>query len=559
MVFGSHLQRSASLLAVTLILSGPAFATQPADDGAFRGAQWVMASAAARAVAKVGARAAIDDPELAALVRDRQNLDIEIDKLRKNWLTAVKDGDAAEADLREALEGATARAEAMATEVRQRFPTYDEIANPRPQSIADVRNNLAEGEARLATLTASGTVYVWVITRNEARWNRLSLSAEELSEKVAAIRRTVGGASDVRGADSLDDDSDRQIGENFARQEAFDVYAALLAPFAETLAGIDHLYSVVDGSLTSLPFAMLLTEAPAAALADRKPLRDAPFLLHDMAVTTLPSITSLATVRGLSNTKAQTKAASFVGFGDPLFAGPDATPVSAAREVASLTVNSVFRSGGAHAIRSLAPLPGTRRELNDIASVFGSDSSRITLGAEASETAVKKAPLAGASVVAFATHGLLAGELDGLAEPALVFTPPETPSPEDDGLLTASEVAALDLNAEWVILSACNTAGGDGSPGAEGLSGLAQAFLFAGARSILVSHWPVRDDAAARLTVDTLAVLRAEPGLARSEAMRRAMLKMFEDERDPSLAHPSAWAPFVLVGDGGKPLTGSAQ
>ncbi|NLA68184.1 MAG: CHAT domain-containing protein, partial [Gammaproteobacteria bacterium] len=152
------------------------------------------------------------------------------------------------------------------------------------------------------------------------------------------------------------------------------------------------------------------------------------------------------------------------------------------------------------------------------------------------------------AVLAFATHGLLSGELPGLAEPALVLPPPDIATPEDDGLLTASEVAALKLSADWVLLSACNTAGSDGQPGAEGLSGLARAFLYAGARSILVSHWPVRDDAAARLTADAMAALGS--GVGRSEALRRAMLRLMEDERDLSLAHPASWAPFVVVGEG---------
>ena len=132
-----------------------------------------------------------------------------------------------------------------------------------------------------------------------------------------------------------------------------------------------------------------------------------------------------------------------------------------------------------------------------------------------------------------------------------MLTPPDAASIEDDGLLTASEIANLRLSADWVILSACNTAGGDGRPDAEGLSGLARAFLYAGARSILVSHWPVRDDAAARLTTQTLELVKDDPTIARSEALRRAMLSLMADERDPSLAHPSAWAPFVVVGDGG--------
>lgn len=147
---------------------------------------------------------------------------------------------------------------------------------------------------------------------------------------------------------------------------------------------------------------------------------------------------------------------------------------------------------------------------------------------------MKALDLSSTSVIAFATHGLLSGELSGLAEPALVLTPPDAASPDDDGLLTASEIAELRLSTDWVILSACNTAGTDGRPDAEGLSGLARAFLYAGARSILVSHWPVRDDAAARLTTGTLSRIGEDATIGRSQALRQAMLSLMEDENDQS-------------------------
>jgi CHAT domain-containing protein len=154
-------------------------------------------------------------------------------------------------------------------------------------------------------------------------------------------------------------------------------------------------------------------------------------------------------------------------------------------------------------------------------------------------------------VVTFATHGLLAGELDGLVEPALVMTPSADDASSDNGLLTAADVATLKLSADWVILSACNTAAGDGTPGAEGLSGLARAFLFAGARSLLVSHWPVRDDVAARLTTETISGLSSSAKAnSKAEAMQRAMMAIIADTRDPTLAHPAVWAPFIIVGEG---------
>src|SRR5690606_7321733 len=137
------------------------------------------------------------------------------------------------------------------------------------------------------------------------------------------------------------------------------------------------------------------------------------------------------------------------------------------------------------AVRNLPALPQTGPEVERLATALGGRSS-LYLGADATETAVKAADLSGYDVIAFATHGLLSGDLEGLAEPALVLTPPEVASSRDDGLLTASEIAALNLTADWVLLSACNTAGSNGEPDAEGLSGLARAFLYARARSILV-------------------------------------------------------------------------
>ena len=158
--------------------------------------------------------------------------------------------------------------------------------------------------------------------------------------------------------------------------------------------------------------------------------------------------------------------------------------------------------------------------------------------------------LADYRVVAFATHGLMAGDFEGIAEPALVLTPPEEASEEDDGLLVSSEIAQLKLNADWVVLSACNTAAADGTPGAAGLSGLAKAFFYAGSRGLLVSHWPVETKSAQRLTTGAFEALAADPDLGRSEALRQSILALIDDEADPHYAHPAFWAPFVVVGEG---------
>lgn len=174
----------------------------------------------------------------------------------------------------------------------------------------------------------------------------------------------------------------------------------------------------------------------------------------------------------------------------------------------------------------------------------------VVLRAAATETEVKRMTLSNSRVVAFATHGAMAGEMKGLAEPALVLTPPTEPTELDDGLLTASEIAQLKLDADWVILSACNTAAGDGTPGAEGLSGLAKAFIYAGARTLLVSHWPVASEPTVVITTRMLSE-SAKPGVGRAEAHRRAMLAYLADPANLAIAHPAYWAGFAVIGEGG--------
>ncbi|MEL7228667.1 MAG: CHAT domain-containing protein, partial [Pseudomonadota bacterium] len=185
----------------------------------------------------------------------------------------------------------------------------------------------------------------------------------------------------------------------------------------------------------------------------------------------------------------------------------------------------------------------------------GVSQDRLFMGEQASETQVKATDFSRARIIAFATHGLLAGGIAGLEEPALVFTPPQEPTALDDGLLTASEAAALNLSADLVILSACDTAGSDGTPGAEGLTGLARSFLYAGAKALLVSHWPVDDYAASALTTRLIERMNVGNGSntlgGRAAALRHSILALMEDPKARNRAHPRIWAPFVVVGEGG--------
>jgi CHAT domain-containing protein len=292
---------------------------------------------------------------------------------------------------------------------------------------------------------------------------------------------------------------------------------------------------------------VLVTKKPDTMSAER--YRQAAWLLDERAITVLPSVPSLRALRSFAKDSRAQK--PFIGFGDPVLqrspgdkrAGRNVQPYQSYYDGTAVDLDRL-RTG-------LPALPETAGELRAVARALGaSPQEDVKLGPAATVTNVNTLPLDQYRVVDFATHGLVAGEVNGLSEPALVLTLPEKPTSADDGLLTASRIAKLKLDADWAVLSACNTAAGD-RPGAEGLSGLARAFFYAGARALLVSHWPVDSDAAVRLTTGAFSELTAHPGIGRAEALRRSMKALIADRSSPRNADPAVWAPFVLVGEGG--------
>jgi CHAT domain-containing protein len=209
----------------------------------------------------------------------------------------------------------------------------------------------------------------------------------------------------------------------------------------------------------------------------------------------------------------------------------------------------------------LPRLPDTADEIRAMAAAMHADPARdVFLGKAANETAVRQTSLKDYRVVAFATHGLVPGDINGLLEPALAMTAPHIAGdPNGDGLLTMGEIFELEMNADWVVLSACNT-GTAAGVGAEAVSGLGRAFFYAGARALLVSNWPVETTSARILTSDVFTRQQANPALSRAEALQRAQIALIDGAGfiDPdsntavfSYAHPIFWAPFSLIGEGG--------
>jgi CHAT domain-containing protein len=445
---------------------------------------------------------------------------------------------------RQVLHSAIGRAEEDIREARaaiaMSFADYTALADPRPLTIAEVRGLLKDDEALVAFLVGSSRSFVWAVTHERAEWAQIEAGEDVLRAHVAALRSGLDPLSqlDAEGAVA----SKAGVATGFDLNRAHALYELVLGPVAPMLHDKRHLIVVPTGPLTSIPFQVLITTPPGPQ-SGADELRRASWLIKSHALSVLPSVQSLQALRKLA--PAGTAAKPFFGVGDPIL---DGSRQQQRGTRPSTEPARFYRDGTAdlRAIRELTPLPETADEIIAIGKVLGAAPDAINLREAASEPRVRRASLKDYRVVQFATHGLVAGDLSGLAEPALVLTPPPVASETDDGLLTASEIATLTLNADWVVLSACNTAAGSGK-GAEALSGLARAFFYAGARALLVSHWSVYSQAAAELTTGSFAALAAKPQLGKAEALRTAMLNLIARGEPPSY-----WAPFVLVGEGGR-------
>jgi len=329
---------------------------------------------------------------------------------------------------------------------------------------------------------------------------------------------------------------------------------------------------VTNGALGLLPLSLLPT-APVELKADGGPpfanYRAVPWLARTHAVTMIPSASALLTLRHLP--PGSDKRERMIGFGDPYFNAQQATETikpDAKTQVAEATMRGIplgrraapQTQGVDSAELSLLPrLPDTAAELKSIAIAMQADPSKVLhLGKDANEREVKTSPLNKYRVVVFATHGLVPGELNGLTQPALALTAPDVADVDGDGLLTMEEILSLKLDADWVVLSACNTGTGAGA-GAEAASGLGRAFFYAGTRALLVTNWSVHSESARELVSDLFRRQAADPKLTRGEALRQAMMalldgKGFADAQGKTLftyGHPLFWAPYTIIGDGG--------
>ena len=507
---------------------------------AFAAAQLPREGDTARAITNMAARLDTADPALRAVAREYQEALRGRATARRELalmtlLPADKREPAREAELAKELQAAEATVAGREGRLQAEFPRYAGLVAPRPLALKELSALLRPSEALLSILTTRNATYVFLVRDGKVHAHRASVGFSALGRSVRDLRKGL-------------DLADGQL-RDFDVVAAHKLYADLIAPVSTPLQGATHLIVVPSGALLSLPLGLLVTQPvlpPQLATAPEKlDYRPVSFLGKQVPISVLPSMGSLKSLRAVAG---RSKAAQpFIGFGDPAFAGAPGDT----RSLAALA--KLCREGAGVDVELVRGLPRLREsagELRQIARTLKAPESDVVLGAQATEKRVRRTDLSQYRVVAFATHGLLPGELKCKGEPALALTPPATGTADEDGLLDAGEVAQLKLDADWVVLSACNTAAPDGGLGGQSLSGLARAFFYAGARSLLVSHWAVASQPTVVLTTSLFEAYTRDGTLGRAAALRAAQAKLLADQ---ATSHPALWAPFVLVGDGGTP------
>ncbi len=555
----------------------------------FLKAQWSMQSEAAEAMAQMAARGTEGDAKLSSIIRDRQDLLSELQVRNAVQVAAFskppeKRNAESEAANAARLHEIVERIGEIDLQLKAEFIDYAELASPEPVSVEDLQRDLHADEALILFLDtteftpAPEETFVWVVTKTDVRWFRSKLGTPSLRREVTALRCGLdyegGWAIDKSPCPTLtkteytyaDYQADHPLPFDLARSYA--LYHELLGPAEDLIKG-KSLLIVPSGALTKLPFQVLTSEAPEPSATGADTLSRAHWLIRDHAITVLPYASSLKTLR--RRAKPSNASRLMIGFGNPLLDGSaeDAERAKTAHSNATCPVKSASTSGLSRGVaqiatrggpaevaaqlRSASPLPETADELCAVASELGVGSDDIYLGARATIPALlrlnEEGLLAAYRLVHFATHGAVSGQIMGSAEAGLILTPPERATADDDGYLSASRIAGLKLDADWVILSACNTAAA-GSEGSEALSGLARAFFFAGARALLVSHWSVNSEVTVTLITGAMTRLTADNRMGRADALRQSMLALI-DKGAPQYAHPAFWAPFVIVGEGG--------
>jgi TolA-binding protein len=532
-------------LAATLIAAGGADAE--AEALLFDALQGFTGEQTAKTVAMLAARLRAGDGPEAELLREVQALERRRNELEAQLNRLEADPEASVHDLRvvrEQLARTESRLAERETAIAEALPGYRQLVGGQPLALAELQAVLADGEVFVQIQPGRERGVVFLVTAEAVEAAIVPLGEAGAS----AVARQLRAPFEVAGP----------IEERpFDVEAAYRLFETVLGPFRERILTADHLIVAPSDVLINVPPGLLVTEGPPRPVTDGD-YSSVPFLARAVPSTVVVSATSFAHTRGFAPSDAE---AAYVGFGDwrAPAGGATAWRSRLRGRGGGGAPECVDPSDAATYLGLFGPLPATRTEVVEATELFAPYGAESVLGAEFTDAAVRRRALADYQVVHFATHGALAREQSCLPEPALVTSLPEPGV--GDGILEASEIVDLELDAELVVLSACETglpgsrattlAGLDSATaGGESLGGLARAFVFAGGRNVVVSHWQVPDVETAEMVLGFFEAARdGETDLA--GALQRARLALIDD---PATSHPEYWGAFTLVGDGARRL-----
>lgn len=503
-------------------LAGPG--TPEGLSEAFEAAQVAQGGVTATQIAAAAARltAGARNPAVAEALRRREAADRALTISYRERDAAAAEG--GRTDL-SALNARIAEAESAAAEA-------DGAAQAAAPGYAQLVQSVVSAREVFAALTPGEALVATTLPDTRRGWTFVLLDGTITADRVGAETRVVDGlVGRLRASVEAGDGK-----KPFAAADAHALYAAVLGGAAPRLERATALVAATEGSMLSLPYGLLVTAPPPRADSHE----GAAFLLARMPISHVPAPASLVSLRRAGRSAAPRP---WFGFGDP-------RPVPASFAARSFPAAPECGRG----LASLARLPATAVELAAAAQVSGASAGDRRTGAEFTAASVRGVRLRDYRVLHFATHGVLPSDLACLTEPAIVASPAPNGPDATQALLTSGVVLDLELDADLVVLSACNSGGG--AAAGESLSTLARAFFFSGARGLMVTHWYVNDVAAARVAAFTLQNIRE--GNAPAEAMRKAQLDLM---KVPGAGHPGLWAPFALIGPGpgpGAPLRSAA-
>lgn len=410
--------------------------------------------------------------------------------------------------------------------------------------VADIQRRLAPDEAVavFAPLGDNSTLAL-LISPGSFKQSRLASGRDQLASRVARVRRSVTFDASVQVPP-------------FDVQASRELHDQLFGWTSSSLVPVRSLTVVAGGPLGSIPFGLLLR--PEVRPTRTNDYRAMNWLIRSVAINHSPSVLAWYSVTA---SQVGSKANGFLAWADPDFGGKAGTGAGSTRALRASLRGSA--SGGvglagqlpANLGELLPPLPETKDEALSIARTLGASVQRdVVTGPAATRTSVLRESASGGlarrNVLMFATHGLVPAQVPGLDQPALAMA--REPGATLPSLLQLEDVLSLQVDADWVLLSACSTAAADSVRG-DPLSGLARGFFFAGARALLVTHWEVESESAAAITTRTIERFVRNPRLTRAQALQQASVELIEGRNaDADWAHPAFWAPYALVGNGGR-------